>query len=123
MNLYQEHIMDHYRNPRNRGKLVNPDLAGEFHNPSCGDSISIQLELDGSTVSVIKFFGNGCVISQATASMLTQLVLTKSIHEIKTLNAQAIKDLIGIDLGPTRFKCAMLSLDALHQTLCEKSEK
>lgn len=121
MNLYQEHIMDHYRNPRNRGKLVNPDFVCELQNPSCGDSVAMELKLDGSIITAIKFSGSGCVISQATASMLTQFIQAKNLQQIQLLNSQTIKELIGIDLGPTRFKCALLSLDALHQAISDKS--
>src|SRR3954470_4386201 len=76
--LYQEMILDHYRRPRNKGTLENADASVEMKNPLCGDEIGVQIAFDGETVSDVKFSGRGCSISQASASMMTQLVKGKS---------------------------------------------
>lgn len=118
MNLYQETLMDHYRHPRNRHILNPADFSSDMYNPSCGDSVSFSGCVSSSgTISRAAFQGSGCVISQATASMLTQTILHKPIHEVINLDKQFILDLIGIELGPMRLKCALLSLEALHQGL------
>lgn len=111
--LYQEVIIDHYRNPRNKGTLVNPDFASKQHNPSCGDSISWQARVIEGRIVELGFEGAGCVISQATASLLSEYVLNKLISEVNSLDSAFILSLIKIPLGPTRLKCALLSLDAL----------
>lgn len=115
MDLYQQTVMDHYRNPRNRGTIACPDFTSDLHNPSCGDSIALQGCISQGRVVQIAFQGSGCVISQAAASLLTQTCKGKEIDEIKVLDKNAILGLLGIELGPTRLKCALLALDALHQ--------
>ena len=114
LNLYQETLMDHYRNPRNHGSLTNPDFASGRYNPSCGDAISIAGRLEKGLVTACSFEGKGCVISQATASLLTQKVTGMRVGDIQSLDVDAILDLIGIMLGPTRLKCALLPLEALQ---------
>lgn len=113
--LYQEIILDHYRNPRNKGVLEKPDFVCNQHNPSCGDSVSWQGKLYQGRVIAVVFEGYGCVISQATASLLSEYVINKTIAEVMELDNQAILSLIGITLGPTRLKCALLSLEALQE--------
>jgi nitrogen fixation NifU-like protein len=118
MNLYQETLMDHYRHPRNRHTLNPADFSSDIYNPSCGDSISFSGCISSNgMISRAAFQGSGCVISQATASMLTQIILHKPIHEVANLDKQFVLDLIGIELGPMRLKCALLSLEALQQGL------
>lgn len=115
MNIYQEELTDHYTNPRNRGTLHNPDFTSGMHNPSCGDSVSIQGCVEDGILLAIAFEGKGCVISQATASMLTEYAKGKSLAQLKELNADFMRSLIGMPLGPTRLKCALLPLEALQQ--------
>jgi nitrogen fixation NifU-like protein len=115
MNLYQAALMDHYRHPQNRGELENPDFISDEHNPSCGDSISMQGHIKNDKINAIAFQGKGCVISQATASMLTQECKDKGLDEVLGLDASFVLILIGMNLGPTRLKCALLPLQALHQ--------
>src|SRR3954462_2229667 len=83
--LYQEMILDHYRRPRNKGTLENADASVEMKNPLCGDEIELQVRLDGDEVTDVKFSGRGCSISQASASMMTQLVKGKSRAEIDSI--------------------------------------
>ncbi len=117
MDLYQQELIDHYRNPRNCGTLPHPDIASEQHNPSCGDSVCLQGKVSDSIVTELMFTGKGCVISQAAASMLTDYCKGKQIADIKTLDSAFMLQLIGMDLGPVRIKCALLALDALHDAL------
>ena len=119
MDLYQQELMDHYRYPRNRGVLDTCDIATESLNPSCGDSVSFTINITDDKVIAIKFQGSGCVISQATSSMLTERCIDKTLDELAALNKDAILALVGIPLGPTRLRCALLSLEALHKGIHE----
>ncbi|MGB8647744.1 MAG: SUF system NifU family Fe-S cluster assembly protein [Anaerolineae bacterium] len=108
--LYREQIIDHYQHPHNHGTLEQPDISFEDSNPLCGDKIRIDMKVVNGIVQDIRFSGRGCAISQAAASMLTDEIKGKPLDEIKRLDKQTILDLIGIPLGPTRLKCALLSL-------------
>ena len=111
--LYREHILDHYQHPRNHGEIEDPDISQEEYNPLCGDRLVLQLKLEDDHVADVKFHGEGCAISQASASMLTELVEGKSVDELKALTKEDILDMLGIPIGPVRLKCALLSLKAL----------
>ncbi|MFQ5594310.1 MAG: Fe-S cluster assembly sulfur transfer protein SufU [Anaerolineae bacterium] len=111
--LYREHILDHYQNPRNHGEIEVPDISQEEYNPLCGDRLVLQLKIEDDHVADVKFHGEGCAISQASASMLTELVEGKSVDELKDLSKEDILDMLGIPIGPVRLKCALLSLKAL----------
>ena len=112
--LYREVIIEHYKNPGYRGKLDPHDISFEDNNPLCGDHIQIDLRVgaDG-IVTDARFDGHGCAISQASADLLIESIIGKPVEEIKQLNKQNILDLLGIDLGPVRLKCALLSLKVL----------
>jgi nitrogen fixation NifU-like protein len=112
--LYRENILDHYQNPRNYGTLENPDISYEDDNPLCGDVIRIDIKLDDQDrVSQVSFTGEGCAISQASASMLTEEIVGKTLDEVKQISKDDILDMLGIQLGPVRLKCALLSLKVL----------
>ena len=113
--LYRELILDHYRNPRKKGQLLDPaDIDYEDDNPLCGDRIHLTIQLDeNDVVTDVGWTGEGCAISQASASMLYEELIGKSLEEIRTIDKDEILDLIGISLGPTRLKCALLSLKVL----------
>ena len=112
--IYREIILDHYRNPRNKGKLSNADVSIHDNNPLCGDEIDIHLRVEEDKIKDIKFEGRGCAISQASASMLTEMIMGKSLNTIKDLTKEDILENIGlINLGPARIKCALLSLKVL----------
>ena len=112
--LYRELILDHYKHPRNRGTLDPHDFSFEDENPLCGDELRIDVRLDDERrVKEVAFTGKGCAISQASASLLTESIVGKSVDEIKQLGKDDILDLLGIELGPTRLKCALLSLKVL----------
>jgi len=112
--IYREIILDHYRNPRNKGKLPEADVSIHDSNPLCGDEIDIHLKVDGGEIKDIKFEGRGCAISQASASMLTEMVMGKPLTSVKDLSKDDILGNIGLtSLGPARIKCALLSLKVL----------
>ena len=112
--LYRELIIDRYKNPHFRGSLEPHDITFEDDNPLCGDHIRIDLRIDGDNrVSEVAFDGHGCAISQASADLLAESVIGKTLDEVKQINKQDILDLLGIELGPVRLKCALLSLKVL----------
>jgi nitrogen fixation NifU-like protein len=112
--IYREIILDHYRNPRNKGTLPNADISIHDSNPLCGDEIDIHLKVEEDTIKDIKFEGRGCAISQASASMLTEQVINKPLTTIKDIAKEDILENIGLmNLGPARIKCALLSLKVL----------
>jgi nitrogen fixation protein NifU and related proteins len=115
--LYHATIMDHYRFPRNRGILSNAHVQSEVINHSCGDSIEFYAHVDQNNVTSVRFHGKGCVISQAAASILSEHINNKSITDILTITANQIRSLVGIQLGPTRLRCALLGLEAVHKGL------
>jgi nitrogen fixation NifU-like protein len=112
--FYRENILDHYRNPRNKGQLEDPTHTHEEDNPLCGDVIQIDLHVnDGDVIEQVRFDGHGCAISQASASMLTELIQDKTLEEAKELSKEDILEALGIEIGPVRLKCALLSLKVL----------
>ena len=116
--IYREIILDHYRNPRNKGRLTNPDVSVHDSNPLCGDEIDIHLKVDEDMIREIKFEGRGCAISQASVSMLTEMVFNKPLTLVKDLAKEDILENIGLtNLGPARIKCALLSLKVLKMAM------
>ena len=112
--LYREVIIEHYKNPSYRGKLDPHDISFADNNPLCGDHIQIDLRVDGGgNVTEAVFDGHGCAISQASADLLMESIIGKPLEEVKKLNRQDVLDLLGIELGPVRLKCALLSLKVL----------
>ena len=114
--FYRELILDYYRNPRNFGKLDPHDIDAKDLNPLCGDEVEMQIRVspDKKRIEEIKFIGKGCAISQATASMLTELAKDKPLEWVKSLSREDILKMLGTDdLGPARIKCAMLSAKVL----------
>lgn len=135
MDIYRQQILDHYKNPKNFGKLDNPDAQFETGNPLCGDRIGMNVKFKVKrtqskiatpdehqdeklkVIEEIKFSGEGCAISMAAASMLTEKVKGVNIEDVKKLKYEDIKKMLGIDLSPARIKCAMLSLEVLQKTI------
>lgn len=112
--LYREVIVDRYKNPHHRGTLDPHDITFEDDNPLCGDHIRIDLRVDDDgKVSEAVFNGQGCAISQASADLLVESILGKSLGEVKALTKEDVLDMLGIELGPMRLKCALLSLKVL----------
>jgi nitrogen fixation NifU-like protein len=136
--LYQEMILDHYRRPRNKGTLESPDAEAQMRNPLCGDEIDLQVRFAGDTVGDLRFSGRGCSISQASASMMTQIVKGKSAAEVDSLRHRfrdlmlgdlsaatdpklgSLRALSGVSRFPARVKCALLAWNALESVLQER---
>jgi len=112
--VYTEIILDYYKYPRNKGKVTNPDIVFKDTNPLCGDVIEMSIRVNSNHIKEIKFEGNGCAISQASASLLTDMVQGKSLEEIKNLTKEELLENLGApNLGHVRVKCALLSLKVL----------
>lgn len=123
--MYQALLLDHYQYPRNKGTLGHADFSSHHHNPSCGDVVAFQGIIDPATeiLTGIAFTGTGCVLSQATASLLSEHALELSIRQIELLDKHTIFSLITMELGPTRLKCALLPLEALQNGIAVYRQK
>lgn len=111
--LYRQNILDHYQNPRNFGTLEHPDISAEDTNPLCGDEIRIDLKVRGGKIEDVRFTGKGCSISRAAASMLTEEIRGKTLEEVKRIGRDDVLEMLGIELGPVRLKCALLALKTI----------
>ncbi len=111
--LYREVILDHYRNPRNKGTLDPADYSYEDTNPLCGDEVRIDVRVAGDRVADVRFSGRGCAVSQASASILTEMVQGLPLDEVKALTKDDLLDELGIPVSPARMKCALLGLKVL----------
>ena len=114
---YREYILDHYRSPRNYGKLEHPDAHAEDTNPLCGDQLAIDLLVEGDRVKEVRFQGRGCAISQASASMLSEMIEDRPVEEVVKLGKDDVLEALGIPISPARTKCAFLCLRVLHRSL------
>jgi nitrogen fixation NifU-like protein len=118
--MYQAQVLDHYRNPRNRGSLPDPDIRHRESNPLCGDEIEFHLKLDAKgKVKDVRFDGHGCAISLASASMLSEKVKGMTIKKIVKMTKDDVLGMLGVPLTPARLKCALIPLDALIQGIIE----
>ena len=112
--FYRENILDHYRHPRNAGTLEDPTHSHQEDNPLCGDVIRIDLHVnEDNIIDQVAFQGKGCAISQASASILTEMIKGKTLDEAKRIGKEDILEALGIEIGPVRMKCALLSLKVL----------
>lgn len=111
--LFRENILEHYKHPRCHGTLEAPDMTFEDANPLCGDRIRMDFRVRDGVLTEVRFSGVGCSISQASASMLCEHIEGRTLDEIKTIGRQDVLDMLGIDLGPVRLKCALLALKTL----------
>ena len=111
--FYQQNILDRARQPRNSGRLSRPTDSREEMNPLCGDKLQIDLQIDNGVITDVGFTGRGCAISQAAASMLTEEIKGKSVAEVRALSKDDVLDLLGIPIGYSRLKCALLGLKAV----------
>jgi nitrogen fixation protein NifU and related proteins len=112
--LYREVIVERYKEPHFHGILEPNDITFEDENPLCGDQIRIDLRIgEDGTITEAAFSGHGCAISQAASDLLVESIIGETLEEVKKLNKQSVLDLLGIDLGPVRLKCALLPLKVL----------
>jgi nitrogen fixation NifU-like protein len=109
--MYRQQILDHYRNPRNYGELEAPTFSHVGENPMCGDEITVDVVLadDGETIERVAFRGDGCAISQASASMLTERLHGMTLEELDELDRDDATEMLGVDISPMRVKCAVLA--------------
>ena len=111
--IYQENILDHYKNPRNKGRIENPTYKASDLNPFCGDKLEITLKVKAGKIQDICFDGQGCAISIASASILTEIVKGKDLQQVRNMTKQDLLEELGIELSAIRIKCALLSLKVL----------
>ncbi|QLG29500.1 SUF system NifU family Fe-S cluster assembly protein [Halorarum halophilum] len=109
--MYRQQILDHYKNPRNYGEMDDPTFSHVGENPSCGDTIrvDVRLEDDGETIEYVSFSGDGCAISQASASMLSERLRGMTLDELEELDVEDVTEMLGVDISPMRIKCAVLA--------------
>jgi nitrogen fixation NifU-like protein len=115
--LYRDYILEHYRQPHNFGVIADADASYEGSNPLCGDRITLMLGVKDGVVDRVGFTGRGCAISQASASLLTDEIKGKPLKDVVAFRADDLLDLLGIEIGPARLKCAMLSHESLQHVL------
>ena len=115
--LYRETLLEVVRNPQNRGEIKEADLEARMVNPLCGDEVTIQIKLKRDIIDKAVFLGNGCAISQASASLLAKKIEGKSLAKVNKLKSNDIIKIIGVSPNPARLKCAVLSLDVLKETI------
>ena len=116
--MYQENILDHYKNPRNFGKIENASVHHHEYNPLCGDELDMFLVIDkNKKIADVKVNPHGCAISVASASMLSEEIKGKNIDEVKSMTKEKILEMLGIPISPVRLKCALLSLDTLKNSI------
>ena len=111
--FYREYILDHFKNPRNFGRLEQPDISHEEDNPLCGDVIGMDFKIKDGVIEEVRFHGRGCAISQASASLLTERLKGISLEDAKKIDKVDVLAELGIDISPARIKCALLSLKVL----------
>jgi nitrogen fixation NifU-like protein len=117
MDLFAEQIISHYEHPHNKGKLVKPSASMHEFNPTCGDELTVYLNVEDGKIKDVKFEGSGCAISMASASILTDYIKGRSIKDLEKMGVKDIVDLLGLDPGPARLKCATLSLRTVKEAL------
>ena len=115
--IYKETILDHYRHPRNYGDLPNANAHARDANNLCGDVIEMQVRVSVKMIDDVRFRGQGCAISMATASMLTEFSKGKPVSEVQKLEKDDLIKLLGADPGPARIECALLALDVLKTAI------
>jgi nitrogen fixation NifU-like protein len=111
--FYREYILDHYKNPRNFGRIEAPDITHEEYNPLCGDMVGMDFRLRDGVIEDVMFHGRGCAISQASASLMTERLKGMTLDEARRLSKEDVLEELGIDISPARLKCALLSLKVL----------
>jgi nitrogen fixation NifU-like protein len=116
--LYNQEILEHYRHPQNYGRLKKADFSAYQVNPLCGDEMDMQLRLDKrGRIKEVGFTGAGCAISMASASLLSENLKGKTLAGLKKIKPEAVIKNLGVPIGPSRRKCALLSYDALREIL------
>jgi len=120
--IYQEEILEHYRNPHNKGAMEHPDIFGHGNNPVCGDDITVYISVRDGVIVEAKFDGRGCAISQASASMFTDRLKGMKLEEALAMKDEDIRDMLHIPLSAVRMKCATLGLRVFKEAASEYAE-
>jgi nitrogen fixation NifU-like protein len=118
--IYQAHLLDHSRNPRNKGVLESADMVQKGNNPSCGDQMTLYVKFDGETLSDVRFDGVGCAVSQAGASLLTEKIKGMSRADMEKFTDKDMYDLLKVEIHGSREKCALLALSTLREAMCSE---
>lgn len=113
--IYREALLERLENPVNQGELDQPDLAARLVNPLCGDEVKIDMRVRNGVIEQAVYSGNGCAISQVTASFLTEKITGKEVSAVKKIKENDIFNLLGVKPAPARVKCALLSLEVLKK--------
>ena len=111
--FYREYILDHYKNPRNFGRLEGADISHEEYNPLCGDMVGMDFRLRDGVIEDVRFHGRGCAVSQAAASLMTERLKGMALEEARQVSKEDVLEDLGIEVSPARLKCALLSLKVL----------
>ena len=111
--FYREFILDHYKNPRNFGRLDGANVSHEEYNPLCGDLVGMDFRIADGVIEEVRFHGRGCAISQASASLMTERLRGMSLEEARRISKDDVLEELGIDISPARLKCALLTLKVL----------
>ena len=122
MSMYSEKVMDHFRNPRNVGEIEDADGAGEIGNASCGDIMKIYIKVEEDVIKDVKFQTFGCGSAIATSSMVTEMVMGKTLEEAESVTNKAVAEALD-GLPPTKMHCSNLAADALHDAIKNYREK
>jgi nitrogen fixation NifU-like protein len=120
MDLYQQNILDHYHRPHNRGDLLESTHQGEMSNPLCGDKVVLNLVIKDDKIIDVKWNGEGCVLTQAASSMLTDTLINQTLETAQKITSEELIKILGVPLSPSRIKCALLPLEALQKVLLKK---
>jgi nitrogen fixation protein NifU and related proteins len=111
--FYREFILDHYKNPRNFGRLEDASVSHEEYNPLCGDLVGMDLRIADGVIEDVRFHGRGCAISQASASLMTERLKGMSLEDARQISKEDVLEDLGIEISPARLKCALLTLKVL----------
>jgi nitrogen fixation protein NifU and related proteins len=117
MDIYQENILDHYHEPHNHGEITNPTHVRSANNPTCGDKVSITAIVEEGVVKDLKFTGEGCTISQAATSIVSDEVIGKSVDDVLAIDREKMTELLGVDVGIGRIRCALLGIRTIQKAL------
>jgi nitrogen fixation protein NifU and related proteins len=117
MSAYREMIIEHYKNPMNHFKMVNPSIEVYDSNPVCGDEVTVYLRIKDNKIEEISFQGNGCAISQAATSILTDELVGLTLDEVNEFGQEKIRELLGVPLSPVRLKCALLGIKVIQSAI------
>jgi nitrogen fixation NifU-like protein len=120
MDMYAENILEHYKNPHHCGSLNKPTVSAEDTNPFCGDKYKVELIIKDGVIEDAKFDGEGCAISKSALSMLMDEIIGKKVEDVEKIEKEKIYEMLGVDVGASRIKCALLGLVILKKALKSK---